>query len=102
MEDCPICQTSIVDCGKPTVRLGEKGCTEIINANSRSKRPVEVKPGDIVHTQCRKDFTRPRDNSKALTPIICSPQEFLDLTLNNLILNLNAYFVLHLLNVLYF
>ena len=62
MDECTICQKPI-DGGTPTVRLGEKGCMGIHTTNINHTSPVEVKPGDTVHIQYRKDFTRPKLNN---------------------------------------
>ena len=43
-----------VDC-----QLVPKGCAGIESAYSIHSNPVDVKPGDLVHIHCRKDFTRP-------------------------------------------
>ena len=64
MDECTICQKP-VDGDTPTARLGEKGCIGIHATNINHFCPVELKPGDTVHIQCWKYFTRPK--SKILT-----------------------------------
>lgn len=62
VEECPFCLGS-VDNGTPIVRLGEKECSGIQSANNNTPCQINVKPGRVVHFQCRKDFTRPSNKS---------------------------------------
>ncbi|KAH3769372.1 hypothetical protein DPMN_170623 [Dreissena polymorpha] len=60
MDSCAICGETVCE-GKETVRLTQKGCEGIQNSGT-SQTYADVKPGDIVHTKCRKALTR-RKNS---------------------------------------
>ncbi|KAH3862780.1 hypothetical protein DPMN_025754 [Dreissena polymorpha] len=58
MDICSICHECIDD-STPTARLDPKGCQTLLDINSKRGLQLKAAPGDIVHVQCRKDFTRP-------------------------------------------
>ena len=62
MEGCFICKLSIND-GRATVTLREKGARNI-NEFSKLRNDTKVaKSGDVVHQDCRRDYT----NAKCLS-----------------------------------
>jgi len=67
MDDCVFCSKSLGN-GEQTTKLGAKGCDGISKANDLRQADISVAPGQVVHTNCRKDFCSQlsieRDNRK--------------------------------------
>ena len=67
MDDCVFCSKYLGN-GEQTTKLGAKGCDGISKANDLRQADISVAPGQVVHTNCRKDFCSQlsieRDNRK--------------------------------------
>ncbi|WAR07353.1 LOW QUALITY PROTEIN: hypothetical protein MAR_017311, partial [Mya arenaria] len=59
-QECPFCNQPIDD-SKPTVALRDKGCDTINRTSKDRDLNIHVAPGQIVHTDCRRDFIHPRN-----------------------------------------
>jgi 5'-3' exonuclease len=59
MADCVFCKKKLTD--GATVTLGDKGCEGIAKASIQRGSSVVVKPGDVVHVECRNKFCHPSE-----------------------------------------
>lgn len=59
-QECPFCNLPIDD-SKPTVALRGKGSDTINRISKERDLSIHVVPGQIVHTDCRRDFIHPRN-----------------------------------------
>ena len=59
MADCVFCNKKLTD--GATVTLGDKGCEGITKASIQRESSVVVKPGDVVHRECRRKFCHPSE-----------------------------------------
>ena len=57
MVNCLFCNKPLAD--GPTVTLGTKGCEGISKASLERESNIVVKPGDVVHKECRKAHCHP-------------------------------------------
>lgn len=83
MADCIFCNKKLTD--GATVTLGDKGCEGIAKASSQRESSVVVKPGDVVHRECRKKFCHPSEierskrkhsSDSVIVPTLCSKESF--------------------------
>eukprot|EP00794_Sanderia_malayensis_P021141 gene21141-23219_t len=56
MERCVICQQDILDKSKASA-LRTKGCDGLIRASQERGTSIDVRVGDYVHQECRKQYT---------------------------------------------
>jgi len=59
MEECVFCSRPLD--AAPTVKLRQKGCVSINKASAERNTPINVKPGQDVHVECRRDFIHKRN-----------------------------------------
>lgn len=59
MTECVFCGSKISD-DALTVKLTQKGCKGILRASEQRNTVISVFPGQLVHEECRKQFTNPR------------------------------------------
>ena len=57
MVNCLLCNKPLAD--GPTVKLGTKGCEGISKVSLEQESNIVVKPGDVVHKECRKAHCHP-------------------------------------------
>ena len=57
MDDCVFCDDSLSD-GQPTSKLRKKGCDGIKDAATSHESEKPVVPGQLVHVNCRKEYTK--------------------------------------------
>ena len=59
METCIFCH-GLLENGESTVKLGRKGCDNINKISSENENKISTSPGQIVHQDCRRDYTSSR------------------------------------------
>jgi hypothetical protein len=59
METCIFCH-KLLENGESTVKLGRKGCDNMNKISSENDNEISTSPGQIVHQDCRRDYTSSR------------------------------------------